>query len=70
MGLILGQKDIRQAFESAWTASYVLGLLLYGQRSKKKALKDIYDNRTESDMLIITLATSPSMKMTVLITCR
>ena len=35
MGLITGKKDIRSAFEKAWTHKYLPGLLLYAERSKK-----------------------------------
>ena len=50
MGLIVGRKDIRTAFEKAWSTSYVPGLLLYGERSKKKAIKEIYSTLVESGM--------------------
>ena len=42
MGMIIGRADIRTAFERAWTASYVTSLLMYGERSKRKAIKEIY----------------------------
>ena len=42
MGLIIGRADIKTAFERAWTASYVPSLLKYGERSKRKTMKEIY----------------------------
>ena len=48
MGLIIGRKDIRAVFEKVWSTSYVPGLLLFGERSKKKAIKDIHATLVES----------------------
>ena len=42
MGLIIGKADFRTAFERAWTVSYVPSLLKYGERSKRKAMKETY----------------------------
>ena len=42
MALIVGKSDIRVVFEQAWTATFVPALLEYGERSKKKAIKDIH----------------------------
>ena len=42
MGMIIGRADIRSAFERAWTVSYVPSLLRYGERSKKKVMKEIH----------------------------
>ena len=52
IGLIVGKKDIRTAFETTWTTTYVPALLKYGQRSTKKALTDIYTKLVESGMYI------------------
>ena len=46
--MIIGKKDIRALFEKAWTASYVPALLLYGERSKKKTIKDIFSKLVET----------------------
>ena len=39
--MITGKKDMRSAFEKAWTHKYLPGLLLYAKRSKKKVFSDI-----------------------------
>ena len=41
MGLNTGKKDIKSAFEKAWTQKYIGGLLVYAQRSNKKVFVDI-----------------------------
>ena len=53
MGLIIGKADIRSAFERAWTSSFVLALLLYGERSKKKAVKDILGQLVDTGNSIV-----------------
>ena len=40
VALIIGKSDIRTHFETAWTSVYVPALLLLGERSKKKGIKD------------------------------
>ena len=42
MSLIMGKKDVKSVFERNWTSGFVSGLLQYGERSKKKALREIY----------------------------
>ena len=51
MGLIVGKTDIRSSFERAWTASFVPALLEYGERSKKKAIKDIHSQVVDTGMV-------------------
>ena len=60
IGLIVGKKDIRAAFEASWTTSYVSALLKYGQRSKKKTMKDICMKLVESgvDVHVQTVKTT------------
>ena len=48
IALIVGKSDIRTHFETAWTSVYVPALLLLGERSKKKGIKDIYSRLVES----------------------
>ena len=48
MGLIIGKPDIRMAFEKAWASVYVPSLLKYGERSKKKSIKEIFIQLVES----------------------
>ena len=48
MAIIVGRSDIRASFERRWTASYVPGLILYGERSKKKSLKEIHAQLVDS----------------------
>ena len=48
MNLIMGKKDIRSVFERTWTGNFVSGLLQYAERSKKKALKDVYAKLNEA----------------------
>ena len=50
MGLIIGKADFRTDFERAWTVSYVPSLLKYGERSKRKAMKETYLQLVEKDM--------------------
>ena len=45
MAIIIG---IRAHFEKAWTAAYVPALLMYGERSKKRVLKDIFSDMMEA----------------------
>ena len=40
--MIIGKKDIRTLFEKSWVMSYVPAWLLFGERSKKKTIKNIY----------------------------
>lgn len=56
IGLIVDKKDIRAAFEACWTTSYVSALLKYGERSKKKTIKDICTKLVESGVCINTCA--------------
>lgn len=46
--MIIGKKDIKSLFEKAWTSDCVPALLLYGERSKKKALKNILSDMIET----------------------
>ena len=54
IGFIVDKKDIRAAFEASWTTSYVSALLKYGERSKKKTMKDICTKLVESGVCINT----------------
>ena len=51
MSLIMGKKDVRSVFEKTWSNSFVSGLLLYAERSKKKMLRDIYAKLDEAGQL-------------------
>lgn len=57
MGLIVGKADIRSSFERAWTASFVPALLQYGERSKRKAIKDIHSGVVDTGMFTLCLYT-------------
>ena len=48
MAMIIGKKDIKSLFEKAWTTTYVPALLQYGERSKKKILRDILSDLIET----------------------
>ena len=48
MALIIGKKDIRSLFQKAWTTMYVPALLLFGERSKKKVIRDILSKLVEA----------------------
>ena len=52
MAMIIGKKDIRTLFEKAWTVTFVPALLLFGERSKKKVIKDIFSNLVEAGMFL------------------
>ena len=54
MGLVVGKADIRSSFERAWT-SYVPALLNYGERSKKKAIKEIHSQLVDTGMLLLSI---------------
>ena len=54
---IVGKKDIRTAFETSWTTSYVSALLKYAQRSKKKAMRDIFMKLEETGVFYIRAST-------------
>ncbi len=47
----MGKKDVRSVFEKTWSNSFVSGLLLYAERSKKKMLRDIYAKLDEAGQL-------------------
>ena len=55
MGLIVGKADIRVAFERAWTGVFVPALLEYGERSRKKAIKDIHSQLIDTGMLLLVV---------------
>ena len=57
ISLIVGKKDIRTAFETSWTTSYVSALLKYAQRSKKKAMRDIFMKLEETGVFYIRART-------------
>ena len=47
----MGKKDVRSMFERTWTGNFVSGLLQYAERSKKRALRDIYAKLDEAGQL-------------------
>ena len=52
MALIIGKDDIRAVFEKAWIITYVPALLLFGKRSKKKHIKDIFSQCIETGKIV------------------
>ena len=70
MGMIIGRADIRTAFERAWTASYVTSLLMYGERSKRKAIKEIYLQLVETGIYINSTINSYIPFIIVFFPCR
>ena len=48
MGMIVGKADIRLLFEKACVTTYVPALLLFGERGRKKVVKDIFSRLVET----------------------
>ena len=50
MGMIVGKAYIPLLFEKAWVISYVPALLLFGERGRKKVVKNIFSRLVETGM--------------------
>ena len=57
MGMIVGKADIRLLFEKAWVTTYVPALLLFGERGRKKVVKDIFSRLVETGKYMYNIRT-------------